>query len=151
MCQPSELNHNSSAHVEGLPFVVAGCAGAGASDAPRILVGVTGTAMSEQQNVFPCTKDAWTLIPTPRGLSKDARLCEKQEEWLRTKHPTLKRHPAVIRAKGNGTVIVDLNGIHWVPNVSDGTPLKLQVALLDGQGVVAFQEFERPWGWEKPG
>jgi hypothetical protein len=105
--------------------------------------------MSEQQNVFTCTKSEWTLIPTPVGLSKDARLCAKQEEWLREKHPTLKRHRTVIRAKGNGTVVVDLDGIHWVPHDSDG-PLKLQVALLDGQGVVAHQEFERPWGWEKP-
>jgi len=107
--------------------------------------------MSEQQNVFTSTKDQWTLIPTPIGSSKDAKLCAKQEEWLRTKHPALRRHPAVIRAKGNGSVVVDLNGIHWVPQDDDGIPLKLQVALFDGQGVVAYQEFERPWGWEKPG
>lgn len=106
--------------------------------------------MSEQQNVFTCNKHEWTLIPTPVGLSKDARLCSKQEEWLRLKHPGLKRHPAVIRAKGNGTVVVDLTGIHWVPNDNEGKPLKLQVALLDGQGVVAHQEFERPWDWETP-
>jgi len=106
--------------------------------------------MSEQQNVFTCTKDKWTLIPTPAGSSNDAMLCAKQEEWLRDKHPALRRHPAVIRAKGNGTVVVDLERIHWVPSQNDGAPLKLQVALLDGQGVVAHQEFERPWGWEKP-
>jgi hypothetical protein len=106
--------------------------------------------MSARQSVFPCTKDEWTLIPTPVGTSSDAILCAKQEEWLRDKHPALRRHPAVIRAKGNGTVIVDLERIHWVPSQNDGTPLKLQVALLDGQGVVAHLEFERPWGWEKP-
>jgi hypothetical protein len=104
--------------------------------------------MSERQNVFACTKDEWTLMPTPVGLSKDARLCAKQEEWLREKHPALKRRRTAIRAKGNGTIVVDLDGIHWVPHDSDGT-LELQVALLDGQGVVT-QEFERPWGWEKP-
>jgi hypothetical protein len=37
-----------------------------------------------------------------------------------------------------GSVVVDLERIHWVPSQNDGTPLKLQVALLDGQ-----------WGWEK--
>jgi hypothetical protein len=106
--------------------------------------------MSERQNVFTCTKDIWTTIPTPIGSSKDAKLCAKQEEWLREKHPALKRYPAVIRAKGNGTVVVDIHGIHWVPQDADGIQLKLQVALLDGQVVVAHQEFERPWGWEKP-
>jgi hypothetical protein len=106
--------------------------------------------MSEQQNVFTCTKDRWTLIPTPIGSSSDALLCSKQEEWLRTKHATLRQHPAVIRAKGNGTVVVDVSGIHWVPQYNDDIPLKLRVALLDGHGVVAHQEFERPWGWEKP-
>jgi hypothetical protein len=65
--------------------------------------------MSEQQNVFTCMTHELTLIPTPAGLNKDARLFAKQEEWLRIKHPGLKRHPAVIRAKGNGSVVVDLN------------------------------------------
>jgi hypothetical protein len=105
--------------------------------------------MSDRQNVFTCNKDKWTLIPTPVGGSRDAILCAKQEEWLRDKHPALRRHTAVIRAKGNGTVVVDLERIHWVPNQNDGTLLKLQVALVDGQGVVVHQEFERPWGWEK--
>lgn len=106
--------------------------------------------MSERQHVFTCTKDIWTTIPTPIGSSSDALLCSKQEEWLRAKHPALRSHSAVIRAKGNGTVVVDTHGIHWVPQDRDGIALKLQVALLDGQGVVAHQEFERPWGWEKP-
>ena len=91
------------------------------------------------------TNNEWTLIPTPMGTSQDAKLCAKQEEWLRDKHPALRRHQAVIRAKGNGTVIVDLERIHWIPNPNDGTPLKLQVALLDGEGVVAHWEFERLW------
>lgn len=104
--------------------------------------------MSGRQNVFTCTANAWTLIPTPVGISADAVLCAKQEEWLRDKHPALRRHASVIRAKGNGTEVVDLERIHWVPSEKDGTPLKLQVALTDGQGVVAHQEFERPWGWE---
>jgi hypothetical protein len=104
--------------------------------------------MSDRQNVFTCTKDEWTSIPTPEGTSRDAILCSKQEQWLRAKHPTLRRHPAVVRAKGNGTVVVDPNGIHWVPQDNDGVALKLQVALLDG-GVVASQEFERPWVSER--
>jgi hypothetical protein len=69
--------------------------------------------MSEQQNVFTCNKDKWTLIPTPVGGSRDAVLCAKQEEWLRDKHPALRRHTAVTRTKGNGTVVVDLERIPW--------------------------------------
>ena len=107
--------------------------------------------MSERENVFTCTANEWTIIPTPVGNGADATLCSKHEEWLRDKHPALRRHTAVIRAKGNSTLVVDYERIHWVPSQNDGSPLKLQVALVDGQGVVAHQEFERPWGWEKPG
>lgn len=103
--------------------------------------------MSERSIVFNCTKDEWTLIPTPVGASKDARLCAKQEEWLRAKHPALERHSAVIRAKSNGSAVVDKDGFHWLPQDKGGV-LKLQVALLFGREVVAHEEFERPWGWE---
>jgi hypothetical protein len=103
--------------------------------------------VSERPIVFNCTKDEWTLIPTPIGASKDARLCAKQEEWLRAKHPALNIYSAVIRAKSNGSAVVDIDGFHWLPQVAGGL-LKLQIALLDGQGVLAHQEFERPWGWE---
>jgi len=53
----------------------------------------------------------------------------------------------VIQAKSNGSAVVDIDGLHWLPRIAGGL-LKLQIALLDGQGVLAHQEFEDRGGWE---
>jgi len=103
--------------------------------------------MTQQiESVHVCRKDEWKLIPTPFGDNPDARLCAREEKLLRAEHPELERYPAVIRAKGDGGVKLELGRIAWVPHNNDGTPLLLQVALMDGQTVVAHRDFERPFG-----
>jgi hypothetical protein len=100
--------------------------------------------MSEYPDrVVVCSEDRWEVIQTPVGISPDAKLCTDAEESLRVEHPELKRYPAVIRARGNGALVVELDGIHWVMNRREGTALKLQVALLDGQEVMAHLNFEK--------
>jgi hypothetical protein len=104
--------------------------------------------MAEQAiSVYVCRKDEWTLIPTPFGENPDARQCASEEKLLRAKHPEFAKYPTVIRAKGDGGVKPELGRIAWVPHNSDGIPLKLQVALMNGQSVVAHSEFERSFGW----
>lgn len=104
--------------------------------------------MSQQiESVYVCSKDEWKLIPTPFGANRDAKLCASEEKLLRAEHSELERYPAVIRAKGDGAVVVDLEGIHWVPNNNDGAPLKLQVALMDGQTLIAHRDFPKPSVW----
>jgi hypothetical protein len=101
--------------------------------------------MSEYpDHVVVCSEDGWEVIQKPMGISRDAKVCADAEEALRSGRPE-PEYPAVIRAKGNGAVIVDLDGIHWVMDRKEGTALKLQVALLSGQEVIAHREFERPW------
>jgi hypothetical protein len=99
--------------------------------------------MPSPDRVVVCSEDKWEVVQTPVGISSDAKLCADAEEALRSEHPELQRYPAVIRAKGNGAVVVDLDGIHWVMDRKEGTALKLQVALLDGQEVIAHRDFEK--------
>jgi hypothetical protein len=92
-----------------------------------------------------CSKDEWKIIPTPFGDNPDARLCASEEKLMRAEHPKLDIYSAVIRVKGDGGLKLELGRIAWVSNHNDSTPLKLQVALMDGQSVLAHREFERPF------
>jgi hypothetical protein len=93
------------------------------------------------QSVYSCSEDSWTRIPMPVSTSADGALCAEQERLLRTDYPKLTAYPAVLRAKGNGNVTVDLEGIHWTWQDKNPATLELRIALMDGESVLANREF----------
>jgi hypothetical protein len=94
-------------------------------------------------NVYVCSEDSWTVIPIPVGNSTHAKLCVRQEKLLRSTTKGLTGYPAALRAKGDGSLTVDLEGIHWTWKDKNLATLKLQIAIMDGQTVLAHREFEK--------
>ena len=99
---------------------------------------------SQIDRIVQCSEERWEAIQKPVGINPDAKACADAEEALRAEHPELDRYPAVTMARGNGDIIVDLEGFHWLPDLEKNTGLKLKIALFNGQRVVAEREFERP-------
>jgi|SRR5579859_62746 len=97
--------------------------------------------MSEpSSSVFPCSPSEWTVIPVPDPSNDDGKNFATAEHKLRAAHPDGKAWRAVCRARGDGNLAVDLNGIHW-PHPD--AKLELQVALLDGSQVKAQAPFPK--------
>jgi hypothetical protein len=99
--------------------------------------------MSESQNqVFLCSTREWTIIPIPNPASDDGKNLADAENKLRAEHPEGKVWGTACRARGDGDLSVDLEGIHWLPNRNNGkAKLELQVALMDGAEVRAELQF----------
>jgi hypothetical protein len=99
---------------------------------------------SQIDRIVRCSEERWEAIQTPIGISPDAKAYVEAEKALRAEHPELDRYPAGTMARGNGDIIVDLEGFHWLPDLQKNTGLKLKIALFNGQIIEAEREFGRP-------